>query len=125
MTSPVPTTDPLFPSQWQELAEGVCASYYEEFPEQDARYGDRGRAFCVHDNAYLIAWLVEAIEVAGSDSFRTNVEWLCGVLHARGFPMDAFRRNLELVGDAVAGLRPDDAPNIRDLVREAHAASPR
>ena len=56
-----------------------------------------------HDNAYLVAWLVDALDVAGAASFATNVEWLRGLLEARGFPMDAFRRNLRLVGAAGIG----------------------
>jgi hypothetical protein len=124
LTAPVPTTDPLFPSRWLGVAERVCERYYAEFPKHDAQYGGRGRAYCAHDNSYLVAWLVDALDTAGSDSFTRNVTWLRGVLTARGFPMDAFRRNLELVGDAVAELRPGDAERIRGLVVVAQATEP-
>ncbi len=123
MTSPVPTTDPQFPSQWLPLAETICDRYYVEFPDQRATYGDRGAAYCSHDNAYLVAWLVDALGAAGAASFATNVAWLHGLLQARGFPMDAFRRNLELVGEAVAGMRPADAARIGELVASAKAAA--
>lgn len=119
MSSPVPTTDPQFPTQWLALAESVCDRYYTEFPDHDARYGGRGRAYCAHDNAYLVAWLVDALGPAGLASFAANVGWLRGLLDARGFPMDAFRRNLELVGEAVVALRPDDASRIQALVAGA------
>ena len=119
MTSPVPTTDPRFPAEWLEVAEGICERYYAEFPDQDARYGDRGRAYCAHDNAYLVAWMIDALGVAGEASFARNVDWLRGLLEARGFPMEAFRRNLSLVGDAVAVLRPEDAGRIQRLVAAA------
>lgn len=121
MTSPVPTTDPLFPSHWLQVAERICERYYAEFPDHDARFGDRGRKYCAHDNAYLIAWLSDALDTAGADSFRTNVVWLHGLLRSRGFPMDAFHRNLELVGEAVADMRPEDAARIGDLVSAAQA----
>jgi hypothetical protein len=123
MTSPVPTADQHFPSQWLELAGTVCERYYAEFPDHDARYGDRGRAYCAHDNAYLLAWLVDALGPAGAASFATNVEWLRGLLEARGFPMDAFRRNLELVGEAVIGVMPREAATIRELVQRAKAVA--
>lgn len=123
MTSPVPTSDPHFPTQWLELAEAICERFYAEFPDQDARYGDRGRAYCAHDNAYLVAWLVEALGPAGAASFRTNVDWLRGLLDARGFPMDAFRRNLELVGEVVGGTMPDEAVSIRVLIDGALSPS--
>lgn len=119
MTSPVPTTDPLFPSRWLALAETICARFYVEFPDHDDRYGARGRAFCAHDNAYLVAWLVDALDTAGSASFRTNVAWLRTLLEARGFPMAAFTRNLGFVGDAVATVRPDDRARIDDLILDA------
>ncbi len=124
MITPVPTTDSLFPTHWLALAERVCERYYAEFPEHDARYGGRGRAYCAHDNAYLIAWLVDALDTVGADSFATNVEWLRSLLEARGFPMDAFRRNLDLVGDAVSEQRPDDAGRVRRLVLGATAGGP-
>ncbi len=124
MSSPVPTTDPQFPSRWLSIAEAVCDRYYTEFPDHDERYGDRGRRYCAHDNAYLVAWLVDALDAAGPESFAVNVEWLRGLLEARGFPMDAFRRNLQLVGEAVMTLRPDDARRIDELVSGAAGAKP-
>lgn len=122
MSSPIPTTDSQFPSQWLAVAEAVCTRFYAEFPEQDGRYGERGRAYCAHDNAYLVAWLVDALGAAGRESFAANVAWLHALLEARGFPMDAFRRNLVLVGEAVAALRPDDAGRIRELIAGAARA---
>jgi hypothetical protein len=124
MTSPVPTTDPLFPDRWLGVAESICERYYAEFPDHDQRYGGRGRAYCAHDNAYLVAWLVDALGPAGPASFATNVDWLRGLLEARGFPLDAFARNLDLVGDAVIALRPADEDRIRaTVVRAATAAA--
>lgn len=124
MTSPVPTTDPQFPSRWLSIAQTVCDRYYGEFPDHDERYGDRGRRYCAHDNAYLVAWLVDALDAAGPELFAINVEWLRGLLEARSFPMDAFRRNLELVGEAVTTLRPDDSQRIDELVSGATGRKP-
>jgi hypothetical protein len=119
MRSPVPTADPGFPAQWLEVADGICERFYAEFPVHDERYRERGRAYCAHDNAYLVAWLVDALGVAGEASFGRNVAWLRGLLNARNFPMAAFRRNLTLVGDAVTRLRPDDADRIARVVTAA------
>jgi hypothetical protein len=119
MTSPVPTADPAFPAQWLEVAEGICERFYAEFPDHDERYGERGRAYCAHDNAYLVAWLVGALDVAGEASFGRNVAWLRGVLKARRFPMEAFDHNLTLVGEAVTRLRPGDSQAIARLVATA------
>ncbi len=119
MTSPVPTTDRQFPMGWVSGAEGICDRYFAEFPDHDERYGGRGRSYCAHDNAHLVAWLVDALDIAGPGSFAKNVKWLQGALEARGFPMDAFRRNLQLVGEAVATLRPNDFQRVHDLVADA------
>lgn len=121
MSSPVPTTDPLFPSRFLPLAEQICASYYAEFPDHVERFGERGQAFCAHDNAYLIAWFVDDLD-GQTGSFVRNVSWLAGVLHGREFPMDAFARNLELVGAAVSETRPADQERIAALVADSRPA---
>ena len=118
MTSPVPTADDNFPGEWLDVAEGICERYYSEFPDHGQRYGERGRAYCAHDNAYLVAWLVMALDRI-PDAFTRNTAWLRGVLQARNFPTEAFERNLELVGEAVTQLRPDDAHRIATLVADA------
>jgi len=124
MSSPIPTADPQFPSQWLSIAQTICDRYYAEFPDHAERFGERGRRYCAHDNAYLVGWLVDALDTSGPGSFATNVEWLRGLLEARGFPMDAFRRNLHLVGEAVAILRPEDAQRIDGLVSGAAGTMP-
>jgi hypothetical protein len=81
------------------LARAVCARYYEEFPDEDARYGDAGRRWCVHDNQHLLNWA--ALDVRGDVVLDEQVAWLARVLEAREFPLDRLARNLEL-GAAVA-----------------------
>jgi hypothetical protein len=123
MSSPVPTVDPLFPSHRLDSAARVCERFYAEFPDFDARYGGRGRDYCAHDNAYLLAWLEHGLDAPGGPAaFSSNVEWLRALLEARGFPMDAFRRNLVLVGDVLADERPHDAARIGELVADVHGA---
>ncbi len=115
MTSPVPTTDSRFPSELLPLAERVCAAYYAEFPDTDERYGTRGRAYSAHDNAYLAAWVLQGIELGSPATLERNVRWLADLLTARGFPLDRYARNLELVAAAIVdgGLAPASA--VRDI----------
>lgn len=117
MTSPIPTSDPTFPGHMLGLAESVCAEFYRLFPNTDERYGGRGRAYCTHDNAYLAAWIVSAVELDSPATLARDVTWLADLLAAREFPMDRFVRNLELVADAVAadGLAP--ALAVETIVR--------
>jgi len=97
---------------WQSsTAERVCATYYAEFPDTDERYGARGRAYCAHDTAYLAAWVLQAIELGSPATLERNVRWLADLLGARGFPVDRYARNLELVAAAIVegGLAPANA----------------
>jgi hypothetical protein len=117
MTSPVPTSDPAFPTEMLGLAASVCAEYYRLYPDTDERYGGRGRAYCSHDNAYLAAWIINAVALGSPAILARDVQWLADLLAARDFPMDRFVRNLELVAAAVAanGLAP--APAVEAIVR--------
>lgn len=119
MTSPIPTTDPAFPGQWLAVGERICARHAAEFPELEARYGDRGRAYCAHDSAYLVAWLMDELDTAWTGSFRRNGTWLWSLLDSRGYPADAFRRSLELLAEEVAAVRPGDRERIFRIVLEA------
>ena len=84
----------------EALARTICARYYEEFTDEDERYGDAGREWCVHDNQHLLNWA--ALDVHGGVVLGEQVEWLARVLEARGFPVDRLARDLELAGDVVA-----------------------
>lgn len=114
MTSPIPTSDPAFPSHMLELAESVCAEYYALYPDTDERYGGRGRAYCAHDNAYLAAWITRAVELGSPATLARDVQWLADLLAARGFPMDRFVQNLELVAAKVSaqGLAPRETVEL-------------
>jgi hypothetical protein len=76
------------------IARDVCARYAAEFPDEQERYGDAGRAWCVHDNQHLLNWAV--LDVRGEVSLDEQVAWLGGVLEARRFPLDRLARNLDL-----------------------------
>lgn len=76
------------------LAKGVCSRYYNEFADEDERYGPAGRAWCVHDNQHLLNWA--ALDAAGSVDLDAQVAWLARVLEARDFPLDRLARNLDL-----------------------------
>ena len=64
-------------------------------------------------------WQPTDLAYAQAEMHAALVAWLRGLLEARDFPMAAFRRNLELVGDAVTRLRPDDADAIAALLASA------
>jgi hypothetical protein len=81
------------------LAREICARYAAEYPDERERYGDAGRAWCVHDNQHLLQWAV--LDVRGLVSLDDQVAWLGRVLQARDFPLDRLARDLDLAGAVV------------------------
>jgi hypothetical protein len=82
------------------LAQEICRRYREEFPDEQARYGDAGNAWCVHDNQHLLNWGAGAVQ--GYLAMNPQVDWLAGVLQARDFPLDRLARNLDIGAEVVA-----------------------
>lgn len=82
------------------LAKEICRRYREEFPDEQARYGDAGNAWCVHDNQHLLNW--GALEVQGYTAMNPQVDWLAGVLEARDFPLHRLARNLDIGAEVIA-----------------------
>jgi hypothetical protein len=76
------------------LAHEICRRYRYEFPDEQARYGDAGIAWCVHDNQHLLNWAVA--ESNGYGGFERQLTWLAGVLEARDFPLERLARNLDI-----------------------------
>lgn len=92
-----------------DLAARVCEAYYAEFPDEDERYGEVGRAWCLHDNQHLLNWTALAAE--GLVDLDREVAWLARVLDRRDFPLDRLARNLELGSEVVR----DEVPGSETL----------
>lgn len=100
------------------LADAVCAAYYEHYGDEDARYGQAGRAWCRHDNQYLIAWAAqEAVRHDGT--LDGNIDWLARVLAARDFPLERLEHDLRLAADVVEPL--DGGDSVAGQLRHAAA----
>ena len=82
------------------LAREICRRYQLEFPDEQERYGDKGAAWCVHDNQHLLNWAAGAVR--GDIEMHPEVAWLAKVLEARDFPLERLVRNLQLGADVVA-----------------------
>jgi hypothetical protein len=100
------------------LAVEICRRYRLEFPDEQERYGDAGRAWCVHDNLYLLTWGAETVN--GYDDMRREVAWLASVLEARDFPLTRLARNLdigsEVVRESIHGV---SGNRLSDVFRDA------
>jgi hypothetical protein len=101
----------------EALAGEVCARYAGEFPDEEERYGEAGRQWCVHDNQYLLEWAV--LDRAGFVDLGEKVAWLARVLEARAFPLDRLARDLEIA----AGVLRERAPAAEDAAHGLEAAA--
>ena len=84
-------------------AREIASRHRAEFLDEEERYGDRGLEWCAYDNQWILAWA--AADAAGFESLGRQIEWLAGVLDARGYPVERLARDLEIAADVVAPLR--------------------
>jgi hypothetical protein len=103
------------------LAQEVCRRYRDEFPDEEQRYGDAGRAWCVHDNQYLLHWAL--LDAQGSTSLDEQVAWLARVLGARDFPLERLARDLEICAEVVEASGHGWAPGVADRLRTARGSA--
>jgi hypothetical protein len=103
------------------LAEEICRRYRAEFPDERARYGDAGVAWCVHDNQHILNWAVLALH--GYADLARELHWLAGVLEARDFPVERLARDLEIAAEVAAeALDTEQGLAVARRLREGAAA---
>ena len=104
------------------LAAEVTARHLERCPDDVERYGDRARAWGEHDGRHVLNWAV--LDVNGWFPLEEQLDWLAGVLAARGYPLANLASFLgtcaEVAGDPLAPRLRDGAEHVR-----AAAAQPR
>ena len=105
----------------RELAREVCRRYRAEFPDEDERYGEAGRAWCVHDNQYILHWAL--LDARGTTRLRDQVAWLARVLAARDFPLERLARDLEICAEVVGGTGHEWAADVAGRLRAATSAA--
>ena len=101
----------------RELAREVCRRYRAEFRDEDERYAWAGRAWCMHDNQYLLHWAL--LNARGTTRLRDQVAWLARVLAARDFPLDRLARDLEICADVLEEGGHGWAGDVADRLRAA------
>jgi MerR family transcriptional regulator, light-induced transcriptional regulator len=104
----------------EPLAVEVCRRYRAEHPDEQARYGAAGQAWCVHDTLYLLAWAADELRLPGAQLIG-NVGWLARVLAARGFPTERLARALGIAADVVLHAELPQADALADRLEAAAA----
>ena len=106
-----------------EPAREICRRYAEEFPDEEARYGDAWMPWCRHDNQHILHWAAQ--DVSGFTVLDRQLDWLWDILAARDFPVERVPRNLDLGADVMAA-HGEDALSARlgeaaERLRRAHS----
>lgn len=83
----------------ESLARAVTDALYAEAGERLALHGANGRVRCLEDMHFNVEHLVPAVDLGDADLFARYVQWLHGLLHARGVDTRDVTRCLELLRD--------------------------
>ena len=103
------------------LAAEICERYHAHYTDEEERYGAGGRAWCRHDNQWLLSWAVG--DVRGVTDLDAQACWLARVLNARDFPIERLAHNLRVAGEvAREHLGADDGEALDDVLRRAAVA---
>jgi hypothetical protein len=93
----IPTLDEAVDATSVDAAADVSRRFFAAHPDAHEQFGEAGRAYTDHDNAYLVQWVRDAVALGSGRAFERNVTWLWDLLAARDFPRDWFVADLELV----------------------------
>lgn len=85
-----------------------------EFPYFLYRYGRRGRGYTDSDGA----WLATLPEL-GAEAMAGQVDWLAGVLSARGMPRLLLARHMQILAEELIAARPDQTERSQLLEEKA------
>lgn len=102
----------LIDGRRRALADVITERHYEANPVLAGRYGEAGRAHCIKDAEYHLAFLSDAIAAAVPALFADYVAWAKVMLSARGIPAEDLVRNLQLMRDALAAALPPEAGQL-------------
>ncbi len=95
-------------AQRRALAEAVVARQYELQPALRQRYGEGGRAKCVEDTEYHLAYLAAAVTYSSPALFADYIAWAKAVLAAYGVGPEDVQANLACLQEVLREKLPRD-----------------
>lgn len=95
-------------AQRGSLAEEMTARQYQLQPELALRYGEAGRAKCLQDAHFHLAYLAEAIAAGSPALFADYVAWAKVMLESRGIPPADLAVNLGVLRDVLGRELPGE-----------------
>jgi signal transduction histidine kinase/ActR/RegA family two-component response regulator len=105
-------TGKLIEARRRALAEAVVARQYQLQPELRLRYGEAGRAKCVQDTEYHLAYLAAAVTYASPALLTDYIAWSKAVLAAHGVSPEDVGRNLTCLQEVLAAELPGGAGQL-------------
>ena len=93
-------------AQRRALAEAVVARQYQLQPGLRERYGEGGRAKCVQDTEYHLAYLAAAVTYSSPALFCDYIAWAKAVLAAHGVGPEDVAGNLVCLRDVLSEQLP-------------------
>jgi len=107
-------------AQRNTLAEVVVARQYDSQPELAQRYGEGGRAKCVQDTDYSLAYLAAALNYSSPVLFTGYVAWAKTVLAVRNVRTEDVEKNLRIVWSVLQEQLPGGTgASVRPYLEEA------
>jgi signal transduction histidine kinase/ActR/RegA family two-component response regulator len=117
-------TGRLIEAQRRALAEAVVARQYAVQPGLRERYGEGGRAKCVQDTEYHLAYLAAAVAYSSPALFADYIAWAKAVLAAFGVGPEDVAKNLVCLRDVLADRLPGGTGGVAACVDAALRALP-
>lgn len=101
------------------LAETITTRHYEAQPELATRYGEEGKAKCMQDADFHLAYLADSVAASSPALFRDYIDWAKVMLRARGIPAKDLARNLVIMREVVQENLPPELATAIDEYFEA------
>lgn len=114
------TTSCAIDASRHAIAQAAVGLQYERRPELRALYGELGRAKCVQDVDYHLAYLATAVAAASPTLFTNYVAWAKVVLVSRKVRPEDVAESLTCVGEVLRQQFPGEAGALaREYVEAA------
>ncbi len=94
------------------IAQAITDEFFQNHPDWDVRYGERGRRLGIEDAGFHMEYLAGAIEAGSTGAFVGYARWTTRMLGARGIAAHSVEENL-------AQLERHISPLLLPLEREA------
>ncbi len=89
-----------------DIATAAVDLHYLRHPELEARYGAAGRAKCLQDARYHLAYLAEAVLAGSTLLFKDYINWAQQMLASRLVPLSDLVTNINCIKEVLAQRLP-------------------